>query len=149
MSLEAALAPLTNRIKAGRSVREDVVVDNRLLPGEVGAQGDVLITYLGDTKPDLSNLVPITEDQRLVPGTDDGGRHRLVAKPGVFATPTPTNLETYTGPVIFVAAGTTTTIVHDGSSQHGPVTLVGPCTISISYPREFDREQAAERRARD
>lgn len=149
--LETTLATLTSKVAAGRSVREDVRMDNLLREGEVVAQGDVLFTWAGDYPASLpSDAAPLSTEQRLVPGTDDGGKHFLVAKtPGVYATSTPTDPDTLTGPTIYLAPGATAIVEHRGSGMHGPLTLCGPGTISVTYPKEFNKEEQKARRARD
>jgi hypothetical protein len=101
--------------------------------GDAWAQGDLLITYLGTSKPnhDMKKMDSLPE--QLAPGTTKGSRHGFQAeKAKAFTLTNATPLE---GPVLHCPQGLT--VPHP---EHGDVTLKEPGWYAITYQRAYAEE---------
>lgn len=82
---------------------------------------------------------------QLVPGNTQGARHCLDSLDGVeLLVPSNWNDESLQGPFLRIAKQRT--IPHP---THGPVVIPAGFSILCCYQREYDKELAKERRARD
>lgn len=105
--------------------------------GDDYRQGDVYITYLGETAPGGLKKSKSVRAQ-LAPGTTQGSRHVLDSVEGVteFSVPNATEFD---GPVLLLEVERTVT-----HPEHGHVTLAPGC-YGVTYQRTEDAER---RRAR-
>lgn len=114
-------------------------------PDDAIWQGDLCIVISplkkapkGFVKQDEINL-------QLVPGNTEGSKHCLESSNGVEVyLPEVWNDESQVGPFIMVKE--TCRILHP---VHGTVTIPAGFNVECYYQREWDKEQARERRARD
>lgn len=83
--------------------------------------------------------------KQLVPGQTEGARHSLDSLDGVeLWLPSEWNEDSLLGP--FLRLKNNRTILHP---VHGAVEVMAGMSLLCAYQREWDREQAKERRARD
>lgn len=132
-----------DKIVAGETITLSEAATN----GDYVAQGDMNIVVVRDKVPKGYKKLdkPI---QRLVPGDDNtvGSKHCLDSTDGVeMYIPSTWDETSLDGPFLRLTNGAT--ITHP---VHGDV-VVPSChtSIQIEYQREWDAEQARERRARD
>lgn len=82
---------------------------------------------------------------QLVPGNTQGAKHCLDSLDGVeLWLPKVWNEEVLEGP--YMRLSKERTVLHP---THGPVTIPAGFSVQCHYQKEWDREQAKERRARD
>lgn len=114
--------------------------------GDCIRQGDLYIT-LCDSIPSGYVRIdkPKDSDRQLVPGNTQGAKHCLDSLEGVeLYRPAQWTEETLDGP--YMRLSKERTILHP---THGPVFLPNGMSFHCTYQKEWDREQAKERRARD
>jgi hypothetical protein len=121
--------------------------------GDTIWQGDLGIV-ISDSESAPEGFVPVSEFEsdknikfkgQLVPGSNTGSRHCLQeGSTAEVYLPSNWNEESFTGP--FLKTKSDTVISHP---VHGDVTIPGGFCIQLIYQREWDKEQQAERRARD
>lgn len=88
---------------------------------------------------------PKDADRQLVPGNTQGAKHCLDSLAGVeLWRPKNWTEESLEGP--FLRLSQERTILHP---THGAVTIPAGMSVQCHYQKEWDREQAKERRARD
>ncbi len=88
---------------------------------------------------------PKVADKQLVPGNTQGSKHCLDSLRGVQVyRPSDWSEESLAGPCLVLMEERT--ILHP---THGAVTIPAGFTVLCRYQREWDKEQAKERRARD
>jgi hypothetical protein len=112
-------------------------------PGDRAWQGDLCVTLVSHTAAAIKS--PVKCGAALVPdnGTQ-GSRHTLDSLEGVvFSRGLPATKESLEGPAF--TATEPRSILHP---VHGRIDLC-PGTWDIGYQRELDKDQRAERRARD
>lgn len=123
-----------------------VTMSAALVTGEGVAQGDLML-IVADAVPDgyVQVKKTTTDDRQLVPGTTVGAKHCLDSMTGVklYRPPVWTE-ESLDGPCIVTTKERT--VLHP---THGAVVIPAGMTVVCHYQREFDMEQARERRARD
>lgn len=113
-------------------------------------QGDLGIVIAGDadSHPPAGYLMVVSRtelDRQLVPGNTQGAKHCLDSLNGVtLYRPQQWTEESLEGP--FLQFTEERTILHP---THGPVTIPAGFSVQCHYQREWDRELAKERRARD
>lgn len=115
-------------------------------PGDGVWQGDLGIEIVAGV-PDGYEQVknPKSADKQLVPGQTQGARHCLDSLVGVkLYRPTEWGPESLQGPCLVITK--TRKILHP---THGAVTVPAGFTVLCRYQREWDKEQAKQRRARD
>lgn len=123
-----------------------VAMSNALVAGEGVAQGDLNI-IVADGVPSGYVRVkrPGQQDKQLVPGNTVGAKHCLDSLDGVaLYRPEQWTEESLVGPCLVLTKERT--ILHP---THGAVTIPAGMTVTCYYQREYDAEQARERRARD
>lgn len=123
-----------------------VTMSRALEVGEGVAQGDLNIIIV-ESIPKHYHRVdrPTQQDRQLVPGNTIGAKHCLDSLEGVeIYRPEQWSDESLDGPCL---------IVHQERSIlhpiHGTVTIPAGMTVGCFYQREWDKELAKERRARD
>jgi len=117
-----------------------------LTAGEGVAQGDLNL-IVADKVPSGYQKIskPKAIDKKLVPGNTVGAKHCLDALAGVtLYRPAVWTEESMDGPCIVTTKERT--VLHP---THGAVTIPAGMTIVCHYQREYDAEQARERRAMD
>ena len=88
---------------------------------------------------------PTDSDRQLVPGNTQGAKHCLDSLVGVeLYRPKDWSEESLEGPYLRLSQDRT--VLHP---THGAVTIPAAMDIACHYQREWNREQAKERRARD
>jgi len=126
-------------------------------------QGDIIVTVVraqaekwkdGATLKTVKKLIPKGYVQienitgpflQLVPGQTEGARHCLESGDGItMYRPAEWLEENLDGPLLFCSKPNK--ILHP---VHGPVFISGGMVVKIDYDRQWDLEQAKERRARD
>ncbi len=123
-----------------------VTISNALVAGEGVAQGDLNI-IVADSVPRGYVLIkkPQSRDNQLVPGNTVGAKHCLDSLAGVtLYRPQQWTEESLDGPCLVLTQERT--VLHP---THGAVTIPAGMTVVCHYQREYDRELAIERRARD
>jgi len=123
-----------------------VTMSNALVAGEGVAQGDLNI-IVADSVPSGYVLIekPKSQDKQLVPGNTVGAKHCLDSLDGVtLYRPKQWTEESLDGPCLVLTQERT--VLHP---THGAVTIPAGMTVVCHYQREWDRELANERRARD
>ena len=123
-----------------------VTISNALVAGEGVAQGDLNI-IVADSVPRGYVLIkkPQSRDNQLVPGNTVGAKHCLDSLAGVtLYRPQQWTEESLDGPCLVLTQERT--VLHP---THGAVTIPAGMTVVCHYQREYDRELANERRARD
>jgi hypothetical protein len=135
------------RIKNGEHDKigpgKPVTMSNALVAGEGVAQGDLMLIVV-DSVPKGFELRQEPSVQ-LVPGNTVGAKHCLDSLDGVeLFYPEEWSEESLVGPVMRLSQERT--VLHP---THGAVTIPGGMLVGCFYQREWDREVAAERRARD
>jgi hypothetical protein len=109
-------------------------------------QGDLGIEVVGSVPADY--VLDETGNTKLVPGDTVGSNHRLDSMDGVeLYRPKDwydSSYEGLAGPVFKLSNDRV--ITHP---RHGDVTVLAGFIIACRYQREYDLEQARERRARD
>ena len=107
-------------------------------------QGDLAITIAEDSVPE-GYVKQENVNLQLVPGNNIGSKHCLDSADGVECW-LPENFDetSLNGP--FLRLSCERTVTHP---VHGDVTIPSNFCVNISYQREYDLEQARERRARD
>jgi hypothetical protein len=111
--------------------------------GDAIRQGDLYIV-IADAIP-KGYTKAAKPSKQLVPGNTAGAKHCLDSLAGVeIYLPKEWTEETLDGP--FVRLSQERTILHP---VHGSVTVPAGMAFQCHYQREWDREQQAERRARD
>jgi hypothetical protein len=123
-----------------------VTMSNALVAGEGVAQGDLNI-IVADTVPRGYVLIenPQSQDKQLVPGNTVGAKHCLDSLAGVtLYRPSQWTEESLDGPCLVLTQERT--VLHP---THGAVTIPAGMAVVCHYQREWDRELANERRARD
>jgi hypothetical protein len=123
-----------------------VTMSNALVAGEGVAQGDLNI-IVADSVPRGYVLIkkPQSRDNQLVPGNTVGAKHCLDSLAGVtLYRPQQWTEESLDGPCLVLTQERT--VLHP---THGAVTIPAGMTVVCHYQREYDRELAIERRARD
>ena len=106
-------------------------------------QGDLALTIIAAVPKDY--VVANDFKGQLVPGQNQGARHCLdnVNSTEVYLPPV-WNEESLDGPVFVTLQEST--VVHP---VHGDVTIPAGFVVNCTYQREWDKEQARERRAID
>lgn len=115
--------------------------------GDAIWQGDLGLVIAGSKAPKGYVCVsqPTDLDRQLVPGNTQGAKHCLDSLDGVtLYRPVGWNEESLDGPYLQLAEERT--VLHP---THGSVTIPAGFSVQCHYQREWDREQAKERRARD
>lgn len=109
-------------------------------------QGDLGIEVVAVVPADYVRVAkPKAADKQLVPGSTQGAKHCLDSLVGVkLFRPKDWSEESLAGPCLVL--GKERTILHP---THGPITIPAGFTVLCRYQREWDKEQAKERRARD
>lgn len=109
-------------------------------------QGDLYLTVCERVPSGYVRIdKPKDSDRQLVPGNTQGAKHCLDSLEGVeLYRPKEWTEETLEGPYMRLAKERT--VLHP---THGSVTLVASMGFHCTYQREWSREQAKERRARD
>lgn len=107
-------------------------------------QGDLGLEVAAG-RPPKGYVKTIRPHLKLVPGQTDGAKHCLDSTDGVeMWVPTEWTEDSLVGP--FMRFSAERTITHP---VHGPVVIPAGLSILCRYQREWDRELAKERRARD
>lgn len=114
--------------------------------GDFIRQGDLYLIVVDRMPTDYAEVVrPTVKDRQMVPGNTEGAKHCLDSLAGVkLFRPTEWNEESLRGPAFVLTKPRK--ILHP---THGNIIIPAGLTIVCRYQREWDREQAAERRARD
>lgn len=123
-----------------------VTMSIALMANEGVAQGDLNI-IVADKVPERYVRIenPSGSDKQLVPGNTVGAKHCLDSLDGVtLYRPQRWTEESLDGPCLVLTQERT--ILHP---THGAVTVPAGMTVVCHYQREWDRELANERRARD
>jgi len=112
-------------------------------PGDAIRQGDLYLVVV-DKVP--SGYVKATRpSKQLVPGNTEGAKHCLDATAGVKVyLPEKWDAESLEGPCLVTTKERK--VLHP---VHGPVTIPAGMTVQCRYQREWDKELAKQRRARD
>ena len=122
-----------------------VTMSNALVAGEGVAQGDLNIIVADAVPRDYVLIEKQSNDKQLVPGNTVGAKHCLDSLSGVnLYRPEKWSEESLDGPCLVLTQERT--ILHP---THGAVTVPAGMTVVCHYQREWDRELANERRARD
>jgi hypothetical protein len=109
--------------------------------------GDARAFADGEIATDFSEVVsPTEQDKQLVLGNTQGAKHCLDSLQGVklYRPSTWGDSDSLIGPCLVVTEDRV--IEHP---THGHVTIPAGLTVQIRYPREWEKEQQKERRARD
>jgi hypothetical protein len=114
--------------------------------GDYIRQGDLYLIVVDKVPCDYVEIDrPNARDKQLVPGNTEGAKHCLDSLGGVkLFRPREWNEETLKGPAFVLSKDRT--VLHP---THGNIIIPAGTTVVCRYQREWDREQAAERRARD
>ncbi len=130
------------RIKPG----QPAAFSEACVAGDAIRQGDLYL-ILVDAVPKgyVSVEKPTKADRQLVPGNTEGARHCLDALVGVtLYRPAQWSEESLEGPCFVLAKARK--VLHP---THGVVSIPAGLTVLCIYQREWDKELAKERRARD
>ena len=114
--------------------------------GDCIRQGDLYIVIVASVPAGYVQVEKTTvADKQLVPGNTQGARHCLDSLVGVkMYRPAKWDAESLEGPVLVIAKKRT--VLHP---THGSVTLLPGTIVECRYQREWSKEEAKERRARD
>jgi hypothetical protein len=114
--------------------------------GDAIRQGDLYLIVTDQVPDDYAKVGrPKNADRQLVPGNTEGAKHCLDSLDGIALwRPRTWDEESLQGPCLVVTEERK--VLHP---VHGPVTIPPGLTIVCQYQREWDKEQAKERRARD
>lgn len=114
--------------------------------GDAIWQGDLALVIAGKPPNGFKEVQkPSDQDRQLVPGNTQGAKHCLDALDGVtLYRPAEWTEDSLDGP--FFQLAQERTVLHP---THGAVTIPAGFGVQCFYQREWDREQAKERRARD
>lgn len=107
-------------------------------------QGDLLIVIASKPEAGMVKLEQKDVTVQLVPGNTQGARHCLDTKEIEMYVPKTWNEESLLGP--WVKANKDVTIQHP---THGAVTVPAGMAFQCYYQKEWSKEEAKERRARD
>lgn len=115
-------------------------------PGDGIWQGDLGLEIVASVPMDYVLVSKLrAADKQLVPGNTQGARHCLDSLAGVtMYRPANWGPESLQGPCIVTTQERR--VLHP---THGAVTIPSGMTVLCRYQREWAREQARERRARD
>ena len=138
------------QIKAGECERVKPGMATRFTEastvGDEITQGDLCFVIV-DAVPAGFTVVkkPQAIDKQLVPGNTKGAKHCLKSLGGVkLYRPANWDGESLEGPCLVTSKEAT--VLHP---THGAVTIPAGFTVQCFYPREWDKEQAKERRNAD
>lgn len=113
--------------------------------GDTIRQGDLYLTVVEKPPPGYKKAKAVQKTVQLVPGNTQGAKHCLDSLHGVeMFLPQEGNEESLDGPCLVLTEGRK--VLHP---THGEVSIPAGFTILCSYQREYDKELAKERRARD
>lgn len=129
-----------DKVRPGMPMR----ISEAAVPGEFVWQGDLKLAIVERVPKGFNKANPF---QQLVPGNTQGARHCLDSTEGVkvhVPSDWGPKYEGLVGPCLVLQAERT--IEHP---KHGNVTIPAGMIIQCSYQREWDAEQARERRNRD
>lgn len=108
-------------------------------------QGDLQIVISANREKDMVKLEADKVSRQLVPGVTQGARHCLENTENVtMYVPKDWNEESLIGP--WVKSAKAVTILHP---THGAVTVPAGMAFQCYYQKEWSKEEAKERRARD
>ncbi len=115
-------------------------------PGDSIRQGDLYLDIVESIPKDFVKVEKPTDvDKQLVPGNTQGAKHCLSSLIGVtLYRPKDWNEESLVGPA-FVSTKEVS-VLHP---THGHVIVPAGTTVACNYQREWSKEEARERRARD
>lgn len=114
-------------------------------PGDCIWQGDLALIISDKANPPKEYIKPDKPSAQLVPGNNIGAKHCLDSLDGVeLYVPKNWNEESLKGP--FFKTTKDVKVLHP---VHGSVTIPAGFNVECGYQREWDKIQAAERRARD
>ena len=114
-------------------------------PGDCIWQGDLALIISSSHKPPKGYMKADKPSVQLVPGNTVGAKHCLDSLDGVeMFIPKDWNEESLQGP--FLQITQERKVLHP---THGSVTIPAGFNVECGYQREWDKIQAAERRARD
>ena len=115
-------------------------------PGDGIWQGDLGLEIVEEVPADYEPAKTLTEkDKQLVLGSTQGARHCLETLDGVkLFYPKGWSEESLQGPCFVLAKSNR--VLHP---VHGAVSIPAGFTVLCRYQREWNKEQAKERRARD
>lgn len=120
-----------------------VAITSAAAPGDAVRQGDLYLVVV--------DKVPLDYEEKkgkfvqLVPGQTQGSKHCLDGLCGVrIFLPPKWDEESLEGPCLILSEERT--VLHP---THGSVTIAAGLVIQCIYQREYDKELAKERRARD
>lgn len=114
--------------------------------GDGAWQGDLGLEIVSSVPASYDRVEKLkANDKQLVPGSTQGSKHCLDSLRGVQVfRPKDWSEESLDGPCLVLAEERT--ILHP---THGAVTIPAGFTVLCRYQREWDKEQAKERRSRD
>jgi hypothetical protein len=119
--------------------------------GDAIAQGDLNLVITSGKIPEDYVKVEFTgqatdaQHLQLVPGNTQGAKHCLDSLDGVTMwRPAKWDMESLVGPILKLTKDRT--VLHP---THGAVTMLAGTTVHCRYQREWEKEEAKERRARD
>lgn len=114
--------------------------------GDTIRQGDLYLVVVDQVPAGYVEVIkPKAIDKQLVPGNTEGAKHCLDALAGVkLYRPADWTEESLDGPCLVVTKARK--VLHP---VHGPVAIPAGMVVVCRYQREWDKEQAQERRARD
>lgn len=129
-------------VKPGQSFR----ITEAASIGDGAWQGDLGLEIVASVPSNYVQVIkPTKADKQLVPGNTQGAKHCLDSLQGVqIFRPSNWSEESLGGPCLVLTKERT--ILHP---THGAVTIPAGFTVLCRYQREWDKEQARERRARD
>ena len=119
---------------------------NACSTGDCIRQGDLYLVIV-DAVPSgyVEIKKPRQADKQLVPGNTQGARHCLDALAGVkMYRPAKWDAESLDGPCLLLSKSRR--VLHP---THGPVTMLAGQIVLCRYQREWSKEEAKQRRARD
>lgn len=130
------------KVKPGQTER----LNEACVTGDFIRQGDLYIIVFGVVPAGYVHIVAPTErDKQLVPGNTQGAKHCLDSLSGVeLWLPKEWTEDTLEGP--FLRLSKERTILHP---THGACVIAAGVSVRLAYQREWSREEAKERRARD
>lgn len=131
-----------DRIGPGRPV----TMSTALQAGECVAQGDLYLVVIDRVPVGHTKLkCPTASDRQLVPGNTEGAKHCLDSLDGVtIYRRDDWGPESLNGPVLRTSSERV--VEHP---KHGHVTIPAGMLVACHYQREWDAEQARERRSAD
>ena len=116
------------------------------VPGDAIRQGDLYLTIVDKIPQGYVEIKkPTAADKQLVPGNTEGSKHCLDSLSGVkIYRPAKWDEESLDGPCLVLTKERS--VLH---GTHGPVVMPAGFMVHCTYQREWDKELAKQRRARD